>query len=230
MPNDEEKTIQNNAVTSVLYGFSNSFRIIVEVTRTAIMFLRLERGCSLLHVAAVVPEGDGAGGTGGGQVDETLVGGAPETEGNVFEVLLKLSIDEDVAKGKHFFGDLRMTIGALRQKVFIEEARKGPNVFLWKPFLALFEKVQESPLVLRFKGISPEKGEALGINVGQFRKNTLFRGVVKLGTVVEVPGLGLEAAFAGVGATGDKEGHPDAGTVGNVIGLDFTVIHRLTSF
>ena len=43
--------------------------------------------------------------------------------------------------------------------------------------------------------------------------------------VLEVPGLGLKAALAVVGAAGDKQRHPDTGAVGNITGFDGCVIH-----
>ena len=44
--------------------------------------------------------------------------------------------------------------------------------------------------------------------------------------VAEIPGLGLEAVFAVVGAAGDEQRHPDAFAIGNVAVFDLPVMHR----
>ena len=43
--------------------------------------------------------------------------------------------------------------------------------------------------------------------------------------VFEIPGLGLEAVFAVIGAAGDEQRHPDALAVGDVTVFDLTVVH-----
>ncbi len=99
--------------------------------------------------------------------------------------------------------------------------------------LLLPETVEEGdkpPLVLHLARLAPQKGQAGYIVGGKFPKQVVFGCPGEGLSVIEIPGLGLEAIFAVVAAAGDEEGHPDPGAVGDVTGFDGAVVHGDISF
>ena len=87
------------------------------------------------------------------------------------------------------------------------------------------EEEEQGALVVRLEGLAPQQGKPADVGAVQgLQKRLLGLGGKGL-AVAEVPGLGLEAALAAVGAARDKEGHPHPGAVGDVAGLDAAVVH-----
>ena len=87
------------------------------------------------------------------------------------------------------------------------------------------EEGEQGALVVRLEGLASQQGKPADVGPVQgLQKRLLGLGGKGL-AVAEVPGLGLEAALAAVGAARDKEGHPHPGAVGDVAGLDAAVVH-----
>ena len=167
-----------------------------------------------------------AGLTGGVQIDEPLVAAASKPQGDIFQFLYKPPVHQNIQKGQHFVCRFTAGIRSVRGQFLISEAGEPPDVFPGIPLSDAPEKGDQRPLVFRLKGFAAQQSQPVDI-AGSQQGEKLFLGLFrKRLAVCKVPGLGLKAVFAVVGATGDKQRYPDPLAVGNVTVFDFPIVHR----
>ena len=91
------------------------------------------------------------------------------------------------------------------------------------------QKRHERALILRLERVAAEQRQTSDEGLFQLVEDDLLGRRVKRLAVVKVPCLRLEAVVAVVRAAGDEQRHAHADAVGNVTGLDLTVIHSNSS-
>ena len=122
-------------------------------------------------------------------------------------------------------------MGPIPQQLVLQpEAGEAPDALVRIPPPDLLQKRQQVPLVLRLKGLAPQHRQPVDIGLVQLGEN-LRPGVIGEGlSIVKVPGLGLEAVRAVVGAAGHEQGHPDPDAVGNITFFQIAIVHDIAPF
>jgi len=85
-------------------------------------------------------------------------------------------------------------------------------------------------LIGRFKRLAAQQCQTADIVRFQQFKKCFLRLRSEGLAVFKIPGLGLKAVFAAVGAAGDKQRHPDTLAVGDITVFDGTVMHVAVPF
>ena len=161
----------------------------------------------------------------GVQVDEPLVGTAPEPEGQVLQLLYEAAVHQHIQQGEHLVCHLAAGMSAVRGKLLIGEAGEAPDGLVRIHLPDPPEKGHQGPLVLRFKGLAPQQCQAVDVDRGEQGEQIILRLGGKGLAVAEVPGLGLKAVLAVIGAARDEQGDPHSLAIGNVAVFDLTVVH-----
>jgi len=175
--------------------------------------------------AQLIPEDDAVGGEGSGQIDDALVAAAPELEGDVLFLPEEAAVHQNIDAAQEVVRHLAAGVGAILQQLILQpEAGEAPDALVRIPPPDLLQKRQQVPLVLRLKGLAPQHRQPVDIGLVQL-------GVIGEGlSIVKVPGLGLEAVRAVVGAAGHEQGHPDPDAVGNITFFQIAIVHDIAPF
>ena len=156
--------------------------------------------------AQPIPEDNAVGGEGSGQIDDALVAAAPELEGDVLFLPEEAAVHQNIDAAQEVVRHLAAGVGAILQQLILQpEAGEAPDIL---PGIAAADLPQE----------------------GQLPEDLRLRLVGEGPAVAEVPGLGLEAVGAVVGAAGDEQRHPDSGSVGDITFFQGSVVHDMVSF
>ena len=70
---------------------------------------------------------DAAGLPRGVQVNQTLVGAAAETQGDILQLLHEAAVHQDIQQGEQFIRRLTAGMASLRQQFVVGEASETPN-------------------------------------------------------------------------------------------------------
>ena len=160
----------------------------------------------------------------GVQVDEALVGAAPEPEGQVLQLLHEPAVHQHVQQGQHLVRHLPSGVAGGSRQLLVGEAGKAPDGLFRQLPPHPAEKGHQGPLVGRLEGLPAQQGQAVDVAGGQEGKEVVLRLSGEGLTVGEIPGLGLEAVLAAVGTAGDKQADPNSLAVGNVAVFDLAVV------
>ena len=163
--------------------------------------------------------------TAGVQVDEALVPAAPEPQGDVLQLLHEAAVHQHVQQGQELVRHLAAGVGAVGGQFLVGKAGEGPDVFLRVGGPDPAQEGHQHPLVFRFEGFAAQERQAVDVAGGEQLQEVLLCFLREGLAVFKIPGLGLEAVFAVVGAAGDEQRHPDALAIGDVAVFDLTVIH-----
>ena len=146
------------------------------------------------------------------------------------KLLHKGAVHQHIQQGEEFIRHLAPAPGGRFPGEHLpSEAGVAPDGFSGQFLPHPAEEGHQPPLVFSLPRLAPQEGEAV-YKVGlQFLNDVVLHLFGEGVPVIEVPGLGLEAVFAVVPAAGHEQGYPDPHPVGNVPGLDVTVVHKKTS-
>ena len=117
----------------------------------------------------------------------------------------------------------------MQQFVLQPEAGEAPNVLVGVFIPHFAQEGQEVALVLRLKGLAAQHRQAADEGLVQLSEDLGLRLVGEFPAIAEIPGLGLEAVGAVVGAAGYEQRDADACSVGNIVFFQLSVIHGKTS-
>ena len=170
----------------------------------------------------LVPEDDGAGFQGFGQVDEALVVGAAEAQTEIFAGGDERPVDEDVESCEQRVGHA----GQLRQILAVDVAGERPDGFFRVGGADLLRERKKAGLIMRVERFAAEVGDAADVVGAEQLQNVVHDGFGKRLAIVKVPRLGVEAVFTVVRAAGNKEADTDAGSICDVPRLNCRIVHR----
>ena len=118
--------------------------------------------------------------------------------------------------------DLTAGMGAVGVELLPGEAGEGPDGLLRQRGAHVLQKGEQRALILRRERLAAEQRQSVDI---VRREQLAFRFGGKGFAVAKVPGLGLKAVLAVIGAAGDEQGDPHSLAIGNVAVFDLTVVH-----
>ena len=121
--------------------------------------------------------------------------------------------------------DLTAGMGAVGVELLPGEAGEGPDGLLRQRGAHVLQKGEQRALILRRERLAAEQRQSVDI---VRREQLAFRFGGKGCAVAKVPGLGLKAVFAAIGAAGDEKRHANTLAVGNVAVFDFSVVHEIS--
>ena len=163
-------------------------------------------------------------------VDDALVFRAAKAQAEVALRVHIAPVNEDVDEREHLVGHLAARVRAVDGELLVEhEARKRPDVLIRIALAHPVQKRHERALILRLERVAAEQRQAADKGLFQLVEDDLLGRRVKGLTVMKVPRLRLEAVVAVIRAAGDEQRHAHADAVGDVAGLDLTVIHSNSS-
>jgi hypothetical protein len=116
-------------------------------------------------------------------------------------------------------------MGAVGVELLPGEAGEGPDGLLRQRGAHVLQKGEQRALILRRERLAAEQRQSVDI---VRREQLAFRFGGKGFAVAKVPGLGLKAVFAAIGAAGDEKRHANTLAVGNVAVFDFSVVHEIS--
>ena len=153
-------------------------------------------------------------------INDALVGGAAEAQGDIFECFDVSSIYQNVDERKHFIGDLASWVASLFPKLTVKgKSRKTPNRFIGAFLAEAMQKRNKGSLVLRLKRLSAKEGQAIDIVRLAGYNDIILDLFCKGFTVSKIPRLGLKALLAMVCASRNKEDCAHTVPICNVVFL-----------
>lgn len=181
--------------------------------------------------AQLIPEDDAVGGEGSGQIDDALVAAAPELEGDVLFLPEEAAVYQNINAVQEVVCHLAAGVGAILQQLILQpEAGEAPDILPGIAAADLPQEGQQVTLVPGLEGLATQHRQSADEGLVQLPEDLRLRLVGEGPTVAEVPGLGLEAVGAVVGAAGDEQRHPDSGSVGDITFFQGSVVHDMVSF
>ena len=139
------------------------------------------------------------------QVNKPLVTASPKPQRDIFLLLHKSAIHQDIQQRQDLVSNLASRIRSLRLQFFQRKTAEGPYGFIRIGGTDPAEKRQQTALVFRFKGFSPQQSQAADIGRGKLVQKKLYSLLCKGLTILEIPRLGLKAILASVGTARDKQ-------------------------
>ena len=118
----------------------------------------------------------------------------------------------------------------LQQLILQPEAGEAPDILPGIAAADLPQEGQQVTLVPGLEGLAAQHRQSADEGLVQLPEDLRLRLVGEGPTVAEVPGLGLEAVGAVVGAAGDEQRHPNSGSVGDITFFQGSVVHDMVSF
>ena len=118
----------------------------------------------------------------------------------------------------------------LQQLILQPEAGEAPDILPGIAAADLPQEGQQVTLVPGLEGLTAQHRQSADEGLVQLPEDLRLRLVGEGPAVAEVPGLGLEAVGAVVGAAGDEQRHPDSGSVGDITFFQGSVVHDMVSF
>ena len=181
--------------------------------------------------AQLIPEDNAVGGEGSGQIDDALVAAATELEGDVLFLPEEAAVYQNINAVQEVVCHLAAGVGAILQQLVLQsETGEAPDILPGLAAADLPQEGQQVPLVPRLEGLATQHRQAIDEGLVQLTEDLRLRLVGEGPAVAEVPGLGLEAVGAVVGAAGDEQRHPHSGSVGNITFFQGSVVHDMVSF
>lgn len=181
--------------------------------------------------AQLIPEDNAVGGEGPGQIDDALVAATPELEGDVLFLPEEAAVHQNIDAAQEVVRHLAAGVGAILQQLILQpEAGEAPDILPGIAAADLPQEGQQVALVPGLKWLTAQHRQSADEGLVQLPEDLRLRLVGEGPAVAEVPGLGLEAVGAVVGAAGDEQRHPDSGSVGDITFFQGSVVHDMVSF
>ena len=163
-------------------------------------------------------------------MQDSLVAASAEFQGEIFFGFDELAVYKGIDAGEHLVSVFGVDFSARDEVYIIEISGVAPDIFLRVAFFDLLQESCEFFLILWLEGFAAQHGQAVDKGLVQLGENLPLRVGGEGPAEVEVPGLGLEAVGAVVGAAGDEQRHPDSGSVGDITFFQGSVVHDMVSF
>ena len=173
-------------------------------------------------LGAVPPEGL-PGRQGPGNIQDTLVGTATETEADVLLLQKKGAVHQHIQLMKKFPVQRTHPAGG---QLLVEVAGVAPDIPAGELLPHPAYQGEHLRLIRRGHGLAPQQGQPADIAGAEQIQDGADLFLPESLAILEIPGLRIEAAGAAMGAAGHKEGDPDARSVGHVNGADVGVVHK----
>ena len=187
--------------------------------------------CGEVLSAQLIPEDNTVGGEGLGQIDDALVAAAPELEGDVLFLPEEAAVHQNINAAQEVVCHLAAGVGAILQQLVLQsETGEAPDILPGIAAADLPQEGQQVTLVPGLEGLATQHRQSADEGFVQLPENLRLRLVGEGPAVAEVPGLGLEAVGAVVGAAGDEQRHPHPGSVGDITFFQGSVVHDMVSF
>lgn len=117
----------------------------------------------LYGASAILPQGNGAAASRSGHVDQPLIRGTAEAQGNIVQCLHVPSVHEDIEKIEDLCGHLTARMRAWRCQLLVRKAGKRPHGFLRVGFPHTAKKRKKCALIRRLKRLAAEDSESADI-------------------------------------------------------------------
>ena len=159
-------------------------------------------------------------------IDQPLIRRSAKTQRDVVERLDERAVDQHIYAGEHAVGHVGMARAFRISQILKQVAGIRPDG-LRRIFASnALEEINERDLVFGLHRLTAKQSEPLDVARSEAFENLILNGLVKRVAGCEILLLGVEAARAGVAASGHEQARAHAFAVGDIAIFDFRVVHR----
>ena len=139
-------------------------------------------------------------------IDDALIGGTAETQGNILEGLDVSSVYQNVNERKHLIGGLTSWIAALAPQLTVQgKSRKAPNGLIGTFLAKAMQERNQRGLIFGFERLSAKQRQSVDVIRLAGCDNLILDLACEGLPKGEIPRLGLKALLTVIGAARYKQ-------------------------